>query len=360
MVYLDNASTTKQLCEPWTGGMFPNPNSPHTLGVKAKRELEDCRKSFKDLLGVKFGKVIFGGTSSMLIKQLVNLTHWQFAYCSKYEHDCVLKNSWKAVDFDTLDFSNSFSKNKFYAHIHVNNITGEVYDLEKYGREIRKSGGFFIVDTTATWGHENMPRGYEEWCDCVVGSAHKFHGPQGTGFMWVSDRLAKYLNLNESTTDEYGFWWGTQAVENIKAMTGAMHLFRDKREVELLQSDSLYYMWILINFLHDNGIEARIVDKDRHKTYAINALVLDGFDADALVQYLSSKEIFISPGHSACAEDGDYRVLEACGLTKEEAKSTIRVSFSRCNKASDVEKLVNGIVDFRNKFMQNKTGEVIK
>ena len=105
----------------------------------------------------------------------------------------------------------------------------------------------------------------------------------------------------------------------------------------------------------ENRIEFEVVEsKDNPKsTCAINAITLYEFNADALVQFLSSKGIYISPGHSACANDivEASRILEAFGLTKEQANQTVRVSFGFNTTQEDIDALVNGIVEFKNLFI---------
>ena len=353
MIYLDNASTSDSC---WLlSSKFANPNSPHALGNRASKFLEESRNRVKNVLGVSSGEVIFGGTASMLIESLKNClcekneSNYAFDLCSKYEHDCIARNSVWTINFDN-DFQLFNERCVTYAHIHTNNITGRVYDIDCYGRKIRENGDFFVVDTTATWGHTFVPEHLEEWCDCVVGSAHKFYGPEGTGFMWLSDGFLKYLLPYGATkSNEYGFWHGTPAVTNIYTMVNCLEFYNE--EVAEKQKAWEKLTNILLEELKENNIECSIVDCNKPKTWAINALTLPGFDGDALVQYLSGKEIYISAGHSACASEGDYRVLKACGLSEKEAKSTVRISFGYETTEEQVKELAKEIVNFKNKFM---------
>lgn len=357
MIYLDNASTSDSCW--FLNGKIANPNSPHVLGNRASEFLEGARNRVKKVLGVSSGEVIFGGTASMLIKRLNCKLSEKIEsaiaidFCSKYEHDCIADNSFEIIDFNN-DFQICFQlyneQCATYAHIHTNNITGRVYDIDCYGRKIRENGDFFVVDTTATWGHTFVPEHLEEWCDCVVGSAHKFYGPEGTGFMWLSDRFLEYLlPCTVTKKNEYGFWHGTPAVTNIRAMVNCLEFFND--EVAEKQKVWEKLTNILLEELTAKNIECSIVDYNKPKTWAINALTLPGFDGDALVQYLSGKGIYISAGHSACASEGDYRVLKACGLSEKEAKSTVRISFGYETTEGQVKELAKEIVNFKNKFM---------
>ena len=345
MVYLDYASTDCNLYSFDTDVFYMNPNSSHALGVQARERLEKCREDIKSILGIKSGVVAFGGTASELIYRLYVTTDNLIYMDSIHDHDCV-------HDFSTYhgtaeDMVRDNCNNKLYAHIHTNNITGEVYDLELVGRKIRKDGGYFLVDTTASFGHTEIPSNLEEWCDCIVSSAHKYGSLGGTGFIWMSDRFIEHYCI--CPLDEYNMNLGTPAVNNIVHMVDALRI----RSKYIAQNNNYYkkLVSILLTKLNECGIISNVVKGSATKTWAINAITLQGINADALVQFLSSKNIYVSPGHSACEHDSDYRVLMADGLTREEAESTIRISFGINTAIADIEALAQGIIEFKEKFV---------
>ena len=133
----------------------------------------------------------------------------------------------------------------------------------------------------------------------------------------------------------------TQAVEDACDKEYVMSV---NKQWYTLMSD-LYYL-----LKQDNPDVERIGDKIA-STYAINAIRLPGFNADALQQYLASKQIYVSIGGSACAEKHDYRVLNAYGLSNDEASEVIRVSFGEDSSIEDVKALVDGIKEFKEKFV---------
>lgn len=346
MVYLDYASTylERQPKNYFMG--YGNPNSAHALGQKAHKKLEECRQEIKNLLHIKSGVIAFGGTASELIYRLYVTTDSAIFMDSIHDHDCV--HTLSVYHGTVEDMMNNNCNNKLYAHIHTNNITGEVYDLEALGRKIRADGGYFLVDTTASFGHTNTPSNLEEWCDCIVSSAHKYSGLGGTGFIWMSDRFVEHYCISE--LDEYNMNVGTPAINNIVHMVDALKL-----QHSYLEEDNDYYKELvnyLLTSLNKHGIIANVVKGNaQKKTWAINAITLQGFNADALVQYLSGKEVYISAGHSACEYDSNYRVLMADGLTREEAESTIRISFSRYTTTTDIIALKDAIVKFKEEFV---------
>ena len=76
-----------------------------------------------------------------------------------------------------------------------------------------------------------------------------------------------------------------------------------------------------------------------------------GCNADALVQYLSSKSIYVGLAHSACSDYTNYRVTRGLGIPDKFAEQCIRVSFSEDSTFNDIDALVNGIKEFKEKFV---------
>lgn len=349
MHYLDNAATTKPKFFAFDE-FWGNANSIYKFGTIANDALAQARQRVKNVLGVKTGVVIFGGTATQLLFYLLNKIDMEIPYIitSPYEHDAVYKWSDYVSDINNLKEILSREYDCAVCWMYVNNLTGEIFNAKEIGNMCLNEYGYYIMDCTASIGHIEMPEGLENYCDCVVASAHKFHGPKGTGFMWISDRLAYRVGLHiNDSHDEYGLIAGTPDVPNIIAMTNALEYStlgipdKEKKWKELI-----YY---LMKSLQDKGVDAHLF-VPLHKTYAINAITLPGINADALVQYLSSKQVYVTLMHSACAEDADYRVANAYGYNSKDASETIRVSLCEDNYIEDINALVDGIVEFKEMF----------
>lgn len=349
-VYLDWASTALVRYFAKDYYIPGNPNSNHALGIQANQALNEARQRIMDCLGVRSGKVLIGGTASQLVDNLMLRIYSLGNYNvlgSVYEHDCF--NRW--LDYRFTEYpTDQISKNDIVCWMMVNNITGAVFNVEQIGKMCRDARAYYIMDAVASIGHYPISNNLESFCDCLVTSAHKYGGPQGTGCMWVSDRFAKFLGLSEDSHEEYGLIHGTPNVSAAVAMSYAM-----EHAVDGLEEGNDEHWRSLLGYLEikllGNRIDCNIIAKDQPKTYAINALYIPNINADALTQYLSTKSIYISPGHSACADNDDYRVLEAFGLTKEEASQTVRISFGENTTQEDIDALVNGIVEFKNLFI---------
>lgn len=353
MVYLDHASTsypTKYFAKDYY--MPGNPNSPHATGLQANQALNEARQRIMDCLGVKSGKVLVGGTASQLVDNLMwriySLGNYNILG-SVYEHDCF--NRW--LDDRFVENSKKYIfKNDIVCHMMTNNITGTIFPVEQIGKMCRDVGAYYIMDAVAAVGHYPISNNLESFCDCLITSAHKYGGPQGVGCMWVSDRFAKFLGLSDDSHEEYGLIHGTPNVSAAVAMSYAI-----EHAIDGLEEGNDEHWRSLLGYLEikllDNRIDCNIVAKDPPKIYAINALYLPGFNADALVQFLSSKGIYISPGHSACSNDATNvaRVLEVFGLTKEQASQTVRISFSEDTTTEDIDTFVQRVKEFKEMFV---------
>ena len=162
------------------------------------------------------------------------------------------------------------------------------------------------------------------------------------------------FELSDDPNNNYGILHGTPDVAGISAMVSAFEWAQDitgNREATY-NGFVDYFLEEVIKVTDDCAFVLGGHGED--KTDAINAVYLSGINADALQQYLSTKKIYIGSGASACSDKNDYRVLcDGYGHSKETAEETIRISFSRYTKKSDIDALVSGISDFYKNFCIN-------
>lgn len=352
MVYLDWASTAPVRYFAKDYYVPGNPNSQHSLSLQANQALNEARQRIMNCLGVKSGKVLVGGTASQLVDNLMwriySLGNYNILG-SVYEHDCFYR--W--LDYRLTEYPiDQISENDIVCWMMTNNITGTIFSAEQIGKMCRHAGAYYIMDAVAAIGHYPISNNLESFCDCLITSAHKYGGPQGTGCMWISDRFAKFLELSNDSHEEYGLLHGTPNVSGTVAMSYSMEHAIANATNNWIEHRGLASKMLFD--LEDKGIEVRIIaDEYLPKAHSINALYLPGFNADALTNFLSSRGVYISPGHSACssiAADAT-RVLEAFGLTKGQASQTVRISFGPNTTQKDIDVLVKGIVEFKEVFV---------
>ena len=346
MVYLDNAATTAcKFPASAYDDIWGNANTPYKFGLDARQAADECRERVKKCLGVKGGKVIFCSNASEAAKILCDrfYTHSLnncMTACGLYEHDSV----YDFVDLHGYQFVHHNDCTAIFQQW-VNPVTGVIFDITG----IRKAIGndcFLCMDATAGIGKCVLTQSIVSSVDAIWFSGHKFNGPKTGGILWVSDRLSKALYLSDDSRNEYGLKHGTLDVPSFIATTYALD------EAVTQEIDNVAHYAELNNYL-SNRAGNKIVISNPYTQGQIDATVLidTGCNADVLVQYLSSKGIYVGLAHSACSADADYRVTQAFGISKETAERCIRVSFSEDNTFNDIDALVNGIKEFKEKFV---------
>lgn len=347
MIYLDYAATnpfTKYPCGKY--GQFLNPNANYAY--KEQKLLDDCANRVKAAIGAKSGKVVFGGTSSQLIENLMNWEingkrrYTEYVIGSKYEHDSF--NKFLVTRVANIDqLMDTITKNRGYRGCviwqGVNNITGEIFPVEQIGSICHEFNSFYICDMTAMIGKAPIPVNINQWCDCAVWSGHKLGTDGGIGAMWLSDK--------------FNDWLGDFKLHGTPNLAGAMAIAdatEDACKSPMKHYTDLYMC--LYGKLVNANIQFQVIS-NRLKTCAINAIMFDDINADSLQQYLASKQIYIGIGGSACSSLHDFRVLNACGLANNEASRVIRVSFGDETTERDVDEFVKNICEYKKKFLTN-------
>lgn len=357
MIYLEYAATNpfaKYPCSKY--GQFLNPNANYAY--KEQKLLDDCANRVKATIGAKGGKVIFGGTSSQLIENLMNRAKRNTVICSKYEHDSFWRYGFDSIgNIDELpniisDTPESYGK-MLVMWQGVNNITGQIFPIEQIGNMCHSYNAFFICDMTAMIGKVAIPDNIDQWCDIAVWSGHKLATEGGIGCMWLSDRFNEWLG---------GF--KLHGTPNLAGACAIADATEDACQNVDAHEEYCYELYrYLLAELSANGIHGGVVNSamkpDKSdaterapSTYAINAIMLDNINADSLQQYLASQSIYIGIGGSACSSLHDFRVLNACGLTNDEASRVIRVSFDYDTDKQDIDDLVYNIKQYKEKFVR--------
>lgn len=356
MNFLDYASTCpvvkypQQLYRNVLGeGYFLNPNANYAY--KEKRLLSEAENRIKKAIGAKGGKVVFGGTSSQLIENLMNAilssSYGCDIFCSKYEHDSFFRyRDDSFYDKDELELLLNQADNYTIPVVlwqGVQNITGEIFPTKQIGEFVHQYHGFYVCDATALLGHVAIEPNIDDWCDFLVLDGHKVGTELGIGCCWVSDRLDKWLN---------GFkLHGTPNLAGALAMTQAVEDACDISSLEERQTQWMDLSDELYSRLLDICLDVKQIGNNEG-CWAINALRLPGFNADALQQFLASKQVYISIGGSACAERHDFRILETgYGLSKQQANEVIRISFGENSTVEDIEVLVENICEFKKTYL---------
>lgn len=341
MVFLDYASTCPivKFSSKQYDGFHCNPNAAYAY--EERKALMDCEGRIKAAIGVKGGHVLYFGCATEAIEWLLHETDsWNDTWGhSPHEHDACLFGIGRLPDkLMGLDF---------YIHQWVNHITGEIFNLKTIRSQLPETCKL-IVDATAGFGKAKLPSDLDNIADALFMSGHKIGCPE-LSFMWLSDNLCKWLGAAKDIRNQWGLHHGSLSVTSVMALTDAVEWACENGDRIGGHSAGLY---VRMNGMLDKArVEHHDVLEHQMFTCSINAIRLNGINADALQQFLASRGVYVGVGGSACSAAHDYRVLRAYGLTDDEASEVIRVSFGDETTASDIEALVEGIKEYKGMFI---------
>lgn len=336
MVFLDYASTCPivKFSSKQYDGFHCNPNAAYAY--TERKTLMDCEERIKAAIGVKNGHVLYFRCATEAIDWLVGDIGGRAH--SPYEHDaCTLGAEIAPEKVVAADF---------YIHQWVNHVTGEIFDLKTIRSQLPETCKL-VVDATAGFGKAKLPSDLDNIADALFMSGHKIGCPE-LSFMWLSDNLCEWLGAAKDIRNQWGLHHGSLSVASVMALTDAVEWACENGDRVDGHSVRLY---VRMNDMLDKvRVEHHDVLEHQMFTCSINAIRLNGINADALQQFLATRGIYVGVGGSACSAAHDYRVLRAYGLTDDEASEVIRVSFGDETTARDIEVLVGGIKEYRRQF----------
>ena len=345
MVFLDNASTSPTVRFPIdTSKQWSNPNAAYAY--EERKVLIDCEERIKAAIGAKGGHVLYFRCATDALEWLHSEGNkYTMAWAhSTYEHDAAV--------FGIESKPDELVGADFYCHQLVNQLTGEIHDIKSVHEQLLQYDDvpFLICDCTAAIHHISLKAVKVcQYADAVVTSGHKYGCP-GIAFMWVDDRLFNWLGGGKDVRNQWNLKHGSISVGHVLALADAVEWACDSKRLNDMNN---WYMWLfdyLCCGLKRANIDFSVIADMCPSTCAINAIRLNGLNADALQQYCASKGVYIGVGGSACNAAGDFRVLNAYKLTDTEAFEVIRVSFGEYTTIEDIDALVDAIAEYKQKY----------
>lgn len=363
MIYLDSAATTPMAecildaMLSWLSQDFANPGSVYKAGRKAKEAIEDARVKMARLFNAKPENIIFtsGGSegNSFAFQDAAHRlrdTNRKHIIVSSVEHDSVLRAA-EALIKDGFyitylpvceggsvlieQFINALTpETGLVSVMYVNNETGAINLIEDIGQICNDRGILFHTDCVQAAGF--LPIDVEQiGCDYANVSAHKFHGPKGVGCLYIKNPEKSSPLVHGGHGQEFGLRGGTENVAGIvaagEAADMAMYTLHDSQE--MIWKHRIKFWELIRGPL--NGI-VRLNGQWLEPSKILNIYV-DGVDGDTLVLAMDTCGVCISAG-SACRSMDlvPSKTLLAMGLTEDEARSSVRISFSAMNTEEEV------------------------
>lgn len=376
-IYFDNAATTE--IDPLVLSSinvvmkenYGNPSSTHSFGRSSRALIEKARKKVAEKFNANSSEIFFtsGGTESdnMVLISAVRDLNVQTIVTTKIEHHAVLNvvkylektystkiiylnlNEYGGINYNDLEkvlLSNN--SKKLVSLMHVNNEIGTVLDIQKVGDICKKYKSLFHSDTVQSIGRYKIDLSSLN-IDFIVGSAHKFHGPKGIGFLYVN-KNSDIDPIIIGGKQERGLRAGTESVHNICGLETALNL-----AYQNLEKDKDHIMTLKNHFISELKSKIPAIkfnancDDLKLNTYTLlNVCLPISKEKSVLLEFnLDIKGIACSRG-SAC-QSGSLKgshVLNEILNDSDLEKPSIRFSFSKFNTINEVDKVVEYLESF--------------
>lgn len=366
MLYFDHAASTPpfpEVIDSVTKTMqqyYANPSSIHRLGQAAEQLLHKAREVVAGSLGVDAQTIVFtsGGTESnnLAIKGAVlayrnrgnHIVTTAIEHASVYECCKQLEQAGYRVTYISADASGRVDPDEvrqalteetvLVSIMHVNNETGSIQPIEQIGAILRDYPRIlFHVDAVQSLG--KIPVLPREWgIDLLSGSAHKFHGPRGSGLLYVRSNVT-LAPLQAGGAQEGGRRSGTEHVALIVGMAKALRMM-----TEQLPANMEHLYRLRERLLHHIAMipELEVIGSTNSDEMAphIVQCVFPGMKPEVVVHALEEHGIYIST-RSACSsgELKPSRILSGMGLPEYWAQSGLRISMAETHTEQDIDVL---------------------
>lgn len=368
MIYLDNAATTQmdervlEAMMPYQTTEYGNAGTLYKFGRAANEAVQKARTQVAALINAEPEQIIFtsGGSeaNNLVFRGLkdylksIGKTH---ILVSAVEHDSVLRAAESLIKdrfhVEYIPVSNecrvspAVIENALRADtglvsvMFANNETGAINPIEDIGTICMKRGILFHTDCVQAAGCYPIDV-VKIGCDFLSVSSHKIHGCKGVGALYAKDKSKLAPIVYGGSEQEFGLRGGTENVAGIVGFGKACEISSKSLHEDTVWVSTLKqrFFMALNEALKDTGDEGCVHVNGMSiltpgKT--IN-LRMDGVDGETLLLMLDGKGVCVSAG-SACRshEAEPSHVLSAMGLSKDEARASIRISFSKKNTADE-------------------------
>lgn len=352
--YLDNSATTRVLEEVKDIMIqtmeldYGNPSSMHLKGVDAEQYVKEARNRIAKVLKVEEKEIFFtsGGTESnnlaIIGTAMANkragmhiittaIEHASVSATMQYLEEQGFRITYLPVDKNGViqieDLETAICEDTILISVmYVNNEIGSVMPIAEIAEVIarKKPDILFHVDAIQAFGkYAIYPKRLH--IDLLSVSGHKIHGPKGSGFLYIKDKV-KIKPILFGGGQQKGMRSGTENVPGIAGIGKAAELIYQHLEE---QTDRLYE---LKDYMIDRLLELEQVrvnsTKGREPAPQIVNASFVGIRSEVLLHSLEERGIYVSAG-SACSTNKHVvsATLKGIGLTNEEIESAIRFSF---------------------------------
>ncbi len=365
MIYLDNAATTRTAPEvvdammPYFTEYYGNAGSIYKLGNESRKALMRAREAIAATLGTETNEIFFtaGGTESdnWALKAVYEAYRGKGSHIitSKIEHHAVLhtceylERMGAEVTYLDVDAGGVVDLEQLRRVIrpdtilisvmYANNEIGTIQPVKEIGEIAAAHGILFHTDAVQAYGHLPINAG-ECHVDLLSASGHKFNGPKGTGFLYVSGK-AGIRSFIHGGQQERGRRAGTENVPGIVGLAAAAQ--RAHRILEEKTAKETELRDYLIGRI-EKEIPGAVLNGHRTRRLPNNVnFSFEGIEGETLLILLDMADICASSG-SACTTGAidPSHVLLALGMSRERARGALRLTLGEENTKEEMDVVV--------------------
>jgi len=347
---------------------WQNASSLYREAGAVRRKLEHARERLAGILGAEPERLVFtsGATESnnALFRRLAQQIDPDARVLSsglehpsvreplqrEFPHRVRVIQTLEDASLDMEDFLNGLelSSPRLVTVMAANNECGSLLPWQDMAATCKERGIPFHTDATQWLG--KLPASELGQCDYVTGSAHKFGGPKGTGFILMKDEN-EALGFLSGGPQEEGRRAGTENYPGIEAMVTALETVTatlpavTDRQAALRDAFTEKLMAALPG--------SRVIGGGIPRLWNTAMLVLPAHDNRKWLARLSDRGFAISTG-SACSggKDGSSVVLAALGASFDDMRRVVRVSGGWDTTAEDWDALAQAFVTVSDELEQ--------
>ncbi|OFX78447.1 MAG: hypothetical protein A2X12_03445 [Bacteroidetes bacterium GWE2_29_8] len=376
-VYFDNAATTQtdddvlEYSKSIINMYYGNPSSIHLEGRKTKVLIEESRNIIAKLLHANPSEIIFTSSATEAINIgilgfVLKNKEVQNVIVSPLEHYAVLNtiNFLKRyfninVDYLNIDTNGepdvnhieellSCKPKSLLCLMHANNETGSLIPLKDITNVCLKNNAFLFCDTVQTIAKYDIDF-QKSNISMAAGSAHKFHGIKGIGFLFKSDNILIERIINGGA-QERNIRSGTENTLGIATMAQTMQIAFDnlKHNQDYIASLKRYFVSKLNeNFEHHIEFNANSDNKGLYNIVNVSFKV--SINNETFLELLDINNVAASSG-SACSSGSNKKSHVIDILRKGDNYPTVRFSFSKYNTVDEIDYVIETLKKIIAKF----------
>lgn len=361
-IYLDHASSMPvdervfEFAKPYLTASHGNPSSLHSVGLEAKRAMEESRKKIAEFIHAENeSTIVFTGNATeannLAIKgtALRNITQGKTIVASAIEHMSVLnpmkelqKNGFSLtylpvdstgiVDLKKLD--TILTKNTILTSVmYANNEIGTIEPIQEISKSVHEKAMYLHVDAVAAAGRIPIDV-QKDGIDLLTLSSNDLYGPQGAGVLYIKPGV-KLQSVLLGGGQERGLRSGTENVFAIVGMGEAARIAQQEMQEESRRlfpiRDRLIKEILTIDQSYLTGHPTSRLP--HHASFRFSYI-----EGESILLNMDMYDIQISTG-SACSSKTlePSHVLLAIGLKHEEAHGSMVLTLGRSTLMDDIE-----------------------